>query len=178
MTYSRERCSLSLSFLDVGVFTKCSCSDHLILGNPAGSHGQYKGSRKRVRPPMCSSAGQDAVTRPRRTSRSRTKPPPTSARQAFCCSMQVEDFHFPWASGTEFGKAFNSLLHLISVCTYIYIYREGLFWAPLFCVLFLWRPFVFAQERKKEATRTWRESRTLSPKRSVGLQWPEPQKKF
>ena len=53
------------------------------------------------------------------------------------------------------------------------------FFSPFFCAL-----FVVAQERKKEkrkerqkeATRTWRESRTLSPKRSAGLQNPEPEK--
>ena len=51
------------------------------------------------------------------------------------------------------------------------IFRRLFFGAPFF-----WRPFVLAQERKKEATRTWRESRALSPKRSVGLQNTRPYK--
>ena len=46
---------------------------------------------------------------------------------------------------------------------------RGKFGGPVFprlffcCALFFWRPSVLAQERKKEATCTWRENRTLSP---------------
>ena len=62
------------------------------------------------------------------------------------------------------------------------LYLEGLFFGALFLG---GRPFAFAQERKKEATRTWREQNpkpqkecwvTLSRKRSVGLQNLKPQK--
>ena len=51
---------------------------------------------------------------------------------------------------------------------------EGLFFGAFFSALFFWRLFVFAQERKKEATRTWREHRTLSPKKSVGCKTLSP----
>ena len=70
---------------------------------------------------------------------------------------------------------------------------DGIFFGAFFCVFvgafFVWRPFVLVQERKKrhfrgekatqsagkkEATSTWRESRTISPKESVWLQNPKP----
>ena len=50
------------------------------------------------------------------------------------------------------------------------LWREGFVFGGFF---FVWRLFVLAQERKKQATRTWRESGTLSPQRSAGLQNPK-----
>ena len=56
-----------------------------------------------------------------------------------------------------------------------------LFWAPFGCsagkkeTTLTWRGRTAERrkERKKEVTSTWRESRSLSPKRSVGLQNPK-----
>ena len=64
--------------------------------------------------------------------------------------------------------------------------RRAHFSAPLFFWrLFFWRPFILAQERKKAATRTWRDqdpkpqkecwvATPYSLKKSIGLQNPKP----
>ena len=60
------------------------------------------------------------------------------------------------------------------------LHRTGraYFSAPFSCALFFGgAPSCFsAGKREKEATRTWRESRTLSPRKSAGLQDPKPSK--
>ena len=52
--------------------------------------------------------------------------------------------------------------------------KGGPIFGVFLCALFFGALWVLAKEGKKEATRTWRENRTLNPKRSAGLQNPKP----